>query len=69
MTAAQEFAEKSLDEFKDRMRISTTDENELNNLKKMLDVAPVCKLNLLSLETRCLYFLIESDLIPQHSLL
>ncbi|MEO3686473.1 hypothetical protein QK916_02895 [Lactococcus lactis] len=50
MTAAQDFAEKSLDAFKDRMRISTTDENELNNLKKMLGASYIAILRLVGIK-------------------
>lgn len=50
MTAAQDFAEKSLDTFKDRMRISTTDENELNNLKKMLCASYIAILRLVGIK-------------------
>lgn len=50
MTAAQDFAEKNLDAFKDRMRISTTDENELNNLKKMLGASYIAILRLVGIK-------------------
>ena len=50
MTAAQDFASKQLEAFKNRMRISTNDASELENLKRMLSASYVSILQLVGIE-------------------
>ena len=50
MATAQEFAESKLDAFKNRMRISTTDAGEIENLKTMLGASYIAILRLVGIK-------------------